>query len=51
MTGGLNVEYLTMNIDVAWYGRRCSKFIRDKVGKRNFSFTYWKIDKFARRKG
>ncbi len=31
MSGGMNVQYLRQTIDVAWYGRQCSKYIRSKV--------------------
>ena len=35
MSGGLNVQYLSQEIDVAWYGRKCSQYIRDKVSKKD----------------
>ena len=31
MTGGLSVQYVTQEIDVALYGRKCSKLNRNKL--------------------
>ena len=35
MTGGINVQYFRQEVDVALYGRKCSKYLRNNV--REFS--------------
>jgi hypothetical protein len=43
MSGGLNVQYLRQKLDVAWYGRKCSKLIRNKVTNKFESPHYFAI--------
>ena len=31
MTGGINVQYFRQEVDVALYGRKCSKYLRNNV--------------------
>ena len=30
------LEFLEMNLDAGWYGRRCRKIVRDSVGSTTF---------------
>lgn len=47
MLGGLNVQYLHQEIDVSWYSRQCSRYIRNIVRESDhaiaidFNFRFW----------
>ena len=50
MTGGINVQYFRQEVDVALYGRKCSKYLRNNVRESHSLSDFSKFKMYLFRK-